>query len=109
MDIDKLLSTLPQDVRDSASWRGLVVFIQTLSEELAQVQIQDQISGRRTRSTSETAKGPENSALTVNTSLVKKELSEMKVLAENVPEGCRFKGYQNFTIQKVGLIAKEIT
>lgn len=44
-----------------------------------------------------------------NASFIGKEHSEVKISAENVPEGCRFKGYQNFIVQDIGLVAKEIT
>lgn len=45
----------------------------------------------------------------INASFIEKELSEVKICAENVPEGCRFKGYQEFTVQDIGLVVKEIT
>ena len=43
-----------------------------------------------------------------NSSLAKKEISEVIVKPLNVPKGSRFKGYQTFTIQDVHLIAKEV-
>jgi hypothetical protein len=43
------------------------------------------------------------------TSFAKREQSEVKISVENVPEGSRFKGYRDFTVQDIDLVAKEIT
>jgi len=43
-----------------------------------------------------------------NTSLAKKETSEVLIKPLNIPDGSRFKGYQTFEIQDISLIAKEI-
>jgi hypothetical protein len=44
-----------------------------------------------------------------DTAFAKTEKSEVVIVAENVPEGSRFKGYQTFTIQEISITAKEIT
>ena len=43
-----------------------------------------------------------------NSSLAKKETSEVIVKPVDVPDGSRFKGYQDFAIQDICLIAKEV-
>jgi hypothetical protein len=43
-----------------------------------------------------------------NTSLAKKETSEVIVKPIDVPDGSRFKGYQTFAIQDISLITREI-
>ena len=42
-------------------------------------------------------------------SLATKEISEITLAPENIPEGSRYKGYQPFTVQEINIIAKEIT
>jgi len=49
-----------------------------------------------------------SSPISAKETLVQKELSEIKVELTDYPEGSRFKGYQSFAIQEIGLIAKEI-
>ncbi|PJD95936.1 MAG: hypothetical protein CK425_07260 [Parachlamydia sp.] len=44
-----------------------------------------------------------------DTSLSKKETSEIKIKLENIPEGSRFKGYQTFDVQELNIVAQEIT
>jgi hypothetical protein len=42
-------------------------------------------------------------------SLATKEISEITIIPENLPQGSRYKGFQPFTVQDVNIIAKEIT
>ena len=42
-------------------------------------------------------------------SLATKEISEIILAPENIPEGSSYKGYQPFTVQEINIIAKEIT
>lgn len=152
MDIDKLLSTLPPDVRDSPVLQALKILIQTLLEQLHNTKEQLHNTKEQLQKTQEElaeAKSkiealenelrrlrklpkrpkfrpngmePRNRAgdkkkdssgptppPSINASFIEKELSEVKIPAENVPEGCRFKGYQAFTVQEISLVAKEIT
>jgi hypothetical protein len=129
MDIDKLLSTLPPDVRDSPVLHGLKILVQTLQEQLVKAEakiesLEDEL--RRFRKLPKRpkfrpnnmeprnrSKGKEDKAKdtppSVNASLIQKERSEVKIPAEGVPEDSRFKGYQEFTVQELGLVVKEIT
>lgn len=136
MDIDKLLSTLPPDVRNSPVLHGLKILVQTLQEQLQKTQeqlvkaeakiesLEDEL--RRFRKLPKRpkfrpnnmeprnrSKGKEDRAKgippSVSASLIQKEHSEVKILAEGVPEDSRFKGYQEFTVQELGLVVKEIT
>lgn len=129
MNIENILATFPQEVRESDSMRCLVVLIQTLSEQLAKSQekikaLEDELARHRKTpkrpkfrpnniEPRNRSKNPNNSSgptsPPTDTSFAKKEQSEIKVAAENVPEGARFKGYQTFTIQELDITAKEIT
>jgi hypothetical protein len=128
MDIDKLLLTLPEDVRTLPAIQGLKVLVQTLVEQLNKAQekiqsLEDEIKRLRktpkrpkfrpngmeprdrgnktdkTRSEPPSTSGP----------LVQKETVEIKLEALNVPKGSRFKGYQPYTVQDIVLVAKETT
>jgi hypothetical protein len=44
-----------------------------------------------------------------HTSLAVKEISEITISPENIPEGSRYRGFQPFTVQEINIIAKEIT
>jgi hypothetical protein len=41
--------------------------------------------------------------------LMTKEISEIIISPESIPEGSRYKGFQPFTVQELSIIAKEIT
>lgn len=143
MDIEKLLSTLPPDVRDSSVLQGLKVLVHTLMKELQEtkerlIQAKEQLTEakakiesledelRRLRKLPKRPKfrpngmeprtrnkakrndsGPTPPAM--NAAFVQKEISEVKICAQDVPEGSRFKGYQPFTVQELGLTVKETT
>ncbi len=67
-------------------------------------------NGMEPRNRSKGNKGnPSNIPPSVNSSLIQKKVFDIKIAAKNVPEGSRFKGYQDFTIQEIDLVAKQIT
>lgn len=135
MNLNGILSTFSPEVRESASMQGLVVLIQTLLEQLQATQeqltksqekikiLEDELAKFR-----KTPKRPKfrpngmqprdrgngsgsnggNTPPSDNSSLAKKEISELIVKPLNIPEGSRFKGYQPFAIQDISLTAKEI-
>ena len=43
-----------------------------------------------------------------NSSLLKKESTEVVIQPLNIPEDSRFKGYQTFSVQDINLVAKEV-
>lgn len=49
-----------------------------------------------------------NHASPSDTSLAKKEISEIIVKPYDIPDGSRFKGYQTFQVQDISLVAKEL-
>jgi hypothetical protein len=135
MNLDGILSTFSPEVRESASMQGLVVLIQTLLEQLQVAQeqltksqekikvLEDELAklrktpkrphfrpngmqprDRGNRASSNIDKLPPLD----NTSLAKKEISEVIIKPHNIPDNSRFKGYQTFAIQDISLIAKEI-
>ena len=129
MNLDNILNTFPAEVRESPSMRGMVVLIQTLSEQLAKSQekidaLEEEL--RRLRKTPKRPKfrpngmqprnrsndSPSSSnpfTPAVSASLIQKEVSEITIQETQHPEGSRFKGYQTFSIQDVSIISKEIT
>jgi hypothetical protein len=136
MNLENIISSFPIEVRESSSMKGLLVLIQTLQKQLQKTQeqlskaqekiivLEEELA--RFRKTPKRPKfrpnqmQPRNRQKNSNstdstppalakTSLVQKEVSEVKVELINYPEGSRFKGYQSFSVQEVSLIAKEIT
>lgn len=136
MNFDGILSTFPPEVRESSSMKGLVILIQTLLEQLQATQeqltkaqrkietLEDELAKLRKtpkrpkfrpngmqprdRRTSSRGNNPETSLPPDNSSLAKKETSEVIVKPLDIPNGSRFKGYQTFAIQDINLIAKEV-
>ena len=129
MDLDNLLATFPAEVRELPSMKGMVILIQTLSEQLAKSQEKIRVLEEELRRLQKTPKRPKfrpNGMLprdrnnespsspdpftpAVSASLVQKEVSEITIRETHHPEGSRFKGYQTYSIQDVSLISKEIT
>lgn len=136
MNIDKLLSTLPPDVRDSPVIQGLKILFHTVLKELQDTKeqltqanakiesLEDELrrlrklpkrpkfrpNGMEPRNRDAGKKNdPESKPPPIKASFIQKELSEVKVSVENVPKGSRFKGYRNFNVQELGLVVKEIT
>ena len=127
MNLDNIIATFPIEVRESPSMKGILILIQTLQEQLSKAQekiitLEQELA--RLRKTPKKPKFRSNQmeprnrkknqdsnpppALAKST-LIQKEVSEIKVELNNRPEGSRFKGYQSFSVQEIGLIAKEIT
>ena len=135
MNLDGIFSKFSSEVRESNSMQGLVVLIQTLLEQLQITQeqltksqekikiLEDELAklrktpkrpkfrpngmqprNRGNGSKSNVDKIPPSD----NSSLARKETSEVIVKPPNIPDNSRFKGYQTFTIQDISLIAKEI-
>lgn len=142
MDIDKLLLTLPFDVRNSPVLQGLKILLQTVMTELHDTKEQLQKSqeqltqahakielledelrrlrkqpkrpkfrpnGMEPRNREGNKKNGSGPTPPTKASFIQKEHSEVKVLAKNVPEGSRFKGYREFNVQELSLVVKEIT
>jgi Transposase IS66 family len=127
MNLENIVATFPTEVRESPSMKGILILIQTLQEQLTKAQekisvLENELTRLRKtpkkpkfRSPMEPrnrkkrqASDPSPPALAKST-LVQKEISEIKIELTNRPEGSRFKGYQSFSVQEIGLIAKEIT
>jgi len=116
--------------------RGLVVLVRTLLEQLQATKeqltksqekikaLEDELSrlrktpkrpkfrpnGMQPRNRDGSSQGPSNPTIpTANALFAQKEISEIKIKVPNPPEGSRFKGYQTFSVQDIGLVAKDIT
>jgi hypothetical protein len=129
MDLDNILATFPIEVRESPSMKGMVVLIQTLSEQLSKSQEKIRVLEEELRRLQKTPKRPKfrpNGMLprdrsngspsssdpftpAVSASLVQKEVSAIIIQETHHPEDSRFKGYQTYSIQDVSLVSKEIT
>jgi Transposase IS66 family len=128
MDLDNIISTFPSEVRESPAMKGLVILIQTLQEQLTKSQekikvLEDELAkfrktpkrpkfrpnGMEPRNRNNPQPPSDPTSPILNASLVRKEMSEVKITVPNPPAGSRFKGYQPFSIQEISLIAKETT
>lgn len=134
MDIKEALKYAPQHIQESPLVQAMVQLIQGQTEQIQrqaeQIQqlkktvneLKDEIArlnkkpkrpklrpnGMEPRNRGKPGRGSQNST-DRNTSLGNKKLEEVRIPAEGVPEGSRFKGYQEFTVQDVELSAKETT
>lgn len=131
MNIDSILSSFSPEVRESTSMRGLVVLVRTLLEQLQATKeqltksqekikaLEDELSrlrktpkrpkfrpnGMQPRNRDGSSQGPSNPTIpTANALFAQKEISEIKIKVPNPPEGSRFKGYQTFSVQDIGLV-----
>jgi hypothetical protein len=135
MNLENIISNFPIEVRESPSMKGILVLVQTLHEQLQKTQeqltkaqekiiiLEEELA--RLRKTPKKPKfrpqqleprnrqknkSSDTSDLNLaKTSLVQKEISEIILKPVAVPENSRFKGYQSFVVQEVGLVVKEIT
>jgi hypothetical protein len=136
MNLDGILSTFSPEVRESPSMKGLVILIQTLLEQLQATQeqltkaqekikiLEDELAKLRKtpkrpkfrpngmqprdRGRGSSGSNSDKTSSSDNSSIAKKEISEVVVKPLNIPDGSRFKGYQTFAIQDISVIAKEI-
>ena len=135
MLIDPILAKFSPDVRNSDAMRVLIALHQTFAEQLQSTQeqltkalekikiLEDEIAKLR-----KTPKRPKFSPNKMQprqrskgspesntppsmacSSLAQKESSEIAVTPENLPAGSKYRGFQQFTVQEISLIAKEIT
>lgn len=128
MNLDNFLSTLPREVRESPAIQGLAQLIQNLQEQLTKAEAKIDLLEKELARYRKTPKKPKfrpnsmeprdrgkgsgnngNSPTMASSKLIEKEISEIAIKVPNPPLESRFKGYQTFTIQEIGLIAKEIT
>lgn len=128
MNLDNIISTFPIEIRESPSMKGLLILIQTLQEQLSKAQEKIIVLEKELTRLRKTPKKPkfrpnkleprnrkknQSSELPppdmAKSTLVQREISEVKIALANPPKGSRFKGYQSFSIQEIGLVAKEIT
>lgn len=148
MNLDGILSTLPSEIQQLPTIKGLVVLIQSLSEQLAITKEQLRMTQEQLQATQEqltkaqekidflekelarfrkTPKKPKfrpngmeprnrtknngssgSGSSMANSQLFQKETQEVLIKVTDVPDGARFKGYQEFKVQELSLIAKEI-
>lgn len=127
MGIKESLKHAPQHIQEFPLVQAMAERIQSQAEQLQQFkttvnELKEEIArlnkkpkrpklqpnDMETRNRGKSSNASHN-ATNRRTSPGNKKLEEVRVPAEGVPEGSRFKGYQEFTVQDVELSAKETT
>lgn len=135
MNIEDALSQAPQLIRELPIVQAMAQFIriqaeqiQRQAEQIAKLEetvdaLKDEISrltntpkrpkfrpgGMEPRNRKKNGNSSGNPSSKTNEPASKKVHVEIRVKADGVPEGARFKGYQDFSVQEVELTTKEMT